>query len=230
MVPPDDDAVKWARAAAGDVAVDVAAELSAPLGALRDRLAMLVDRIDRHISVQTGPEPYPWKNLQALRQDLAHAYLETTNLARLAVDLDRTMGALGHGPVVIEDVEHIVESAVHLARHRVSANTELLLDCGILPAIRAPAAELTLAISRMVAACGVSAALVERAALSVRARAEEAAWVVITVSDNGAGAPAAAAALGPLLAFARSIGGTFTGTSERAHGSAFELRLPAVAR
>lgn len=219
--------MKWARAAAGEVAVDVAAELSAPLGALRDRLALLVDRIDRHISVQTGPEPYPWKQLQSLRQDLAAAYLETTNLARLAVDLDRTMGALGAGPVVIEDVEHVVESAVHLARHRVSTHTELLLDCGILPPVRAPVAELTLAISRMVAACAVSAALVERASLSVRARTDGA-WVAITVSDNGAGAPAAAAALGALLAFARSLGGTFTGTSERAHGSAFELRLPAV--
>ena len=227
MAPSDDDAVKWARAAAGEVAVDVAAELAAPLGALRDRLALLVDRIDRHISVQTGPEPYPWKHLQALRQDLAAAYLETTNLARLAVDLEHTMGGLGAGPVVIDDVERVVEAAVHLAGHRISVTTELLLDLAVLPPVRAPAAELTLAIARMIAACAVSAAVVERAALSVRARVDGAS-IVITVSDNGAGAPAAAAALGPLLGFARSLGGTFTGTSERAHGSTFELRLPAI--
>src|SRR5688572_748798 len=116
MVPvDDDDLMRWARAAAGDVAVDVAAELAVPLADLRDRLAMLADRIDRHVAYQTGPEPYPWKQLQALRQDLAGAYLETTSMSRLASDLGATIAALGNAPVEIDDLGHLVEAGVQLA-------------------------------------------------------------------------------------------------------------------
>jgi signal transduction histidine kinase len=236
MAPPDldhlGDSADWARLAAGEVAVDVAAELSAPLGDLRDRLAMLVDRIDRHVAYQTGPEPYPWKQLQALRQDLAAAYLETTTLARLAADLASTVGALGVGAIAIDDVEHLVEAAVQLGRHRIAAQTELLVDAGVLPAVYAPASELVLAIARMVGACALSAAGADRASLAVRTRAEEdggRTWVVITTSDNGGGAPAAAAALASVLGpFAHRLGGSFDGTSQVGQGSAFELRLPAI--
>src|SRR5688500_16382933 len=120
MAADDDDLVKrWPREAAGDVAVDVAAELAAPLADLRDRLAMLADRIDRHVAYQTGPEPYPWKQLQALRQDLASAYLETTSMSQLASDLGATIASLGTGPVDIDDLGHLVEAGVHLARHRI---------------------------------------------------------------------------------------------------------------
>lgn len=222
---------EWARLAAGDVAVDVAHELAAPMHELRDRLAMLVDRIDRHVAFQTGPEPYPWKQLTALRQDLATAYLETTQLARLAADLAATVGALGVGAVVIDDVERHVEAAVLLSRHRLAASTEMLVDTGVLPSVRAPVAELVLAIARMVGACAASAAGAEKASIAVRAREVEEGgrtWVSVSVSDNGVGAPTAAVALGPVSAFARSLGGAFDGTSEIGQGSAFELRLPAV--
>jgi signal transduction histidine kinase len=233
MAPPhDDDLTHWARLAAGEVAVDVAAELSAPLGGLRDRLALLVDRIDRHVAYQTGPEPYPWKALQALRQDLAAAYLETTALSRLAADLASTVGALGDGAIAIGDVDRLVEAAVQLARHRIAPQTELLVDAGALPPVYAPVSELVLAIARMVGACAASAAGADKASLSVRTRAEEDGghtWVVITASDNGGGARAAAHALAGVLGpFAHGLGGSFDGTSEIGQGSVFELRLPAL--
>ena len=229
MVPPDDDDLtRWARAAAGELAVDVAAELAAPLADLRDRLAMLADRIDRHVAYQTGPEPYPWKALQALRQDLAGAYLETTSMSRLASDLGATIAALGVGAVEIDDVERLVEAGVQLARHRVGPRTELLVDLGVVPAVRAPAAELTLAVAKMVGACARSADRVERAALAVRCRLEQDA-IVITVSDNGGGAPEAAPELAAILApFAQRHGGSFDGHSQPDQGSIFELRLPAL--
>jgi signal transduction histidine kinase len=231
MGTPDHDLVNWARAAAGEVAVDVAAELAIPLGDLRDRLALLVDRIDRHVAFQTGPEPYPWRQLQALRQDLAAAYLETTQLARLSADLAATVGALDAGDAVIDDVERQVEAAVQLARHRIGPNTELLVDLGAVPPVRAPMSELVLAIARMVAACAASANAAAKASISVRTRAEDnGAWVVIAAADNGAGAPEAAAALTQLLGpVAQRLGGHFDGTSEPGQGSAFELRLPHLA-
>jgi len=230
MAAGDDDPVKrWPREAAGDVAVDVAAELAAPLASLRDRLALLVDRIDRHIAVQTGPEPYPWKQLQALRQDLAAGYLQLTRMAQLAVDLAHTVDALGAPAVEIDDVEHHVEAAVHLARHRMGPRTELLVDVGHVPPVRAPLGELTLAVARMIAACAVSAELVERASLSVRCREEEGGWVVIETIDNGGGAPGLAAQLCATLGpFATELGGTFDGSSEIGKGSWFQLRIPAA--
>jgi len=231
MAAADDDPVKrWPREAAGDVAVDVAAELAAPLASLRDRLALLVDRIDRHVAVQTGPEPYPWKQLQALRQDLAAGYLQLTQMAQLAVDLAHTLDALGAAAVEIDDVEHHVEAAVHLARHRLGAGTELLVDVGHVPPVWAPVGELTLAVARMIAACAASAALIDRASLSVRCREEEGGWVVISTVDNGGGAPALASALTATLGpFAVAIGGTFDGASEPGKGSWFELRIPSGA-
>lgn len=222
----DDDLTRWARAAAGDVAVDVAVELAAPLADLRDRLAMLADRIDRHVAYQTGPEPYPWKQLQALRQDLASAYLETTSMSRLASDLGATIAMLGAGPVEITDLGHLVEAGVQLARHRIGPRTELLIDIGSVPAVHAPAGVLTLAVAKMIAVCARSADPVERSALSVRCRLE-ADGVVITASDNGSGAPEAAAELTAILApFAQRLGGTFDGHSQAGQGSVFELRLP----
>lgn len=222
----DDDLNRWARVAAGEVAVDVAAELAAPLADLRDRLAMLADRIDRHVAYQTGPEPYPWKQLQALRQDLAGAYLETTSMSRLASDLGATIAALGAVAVEIDDVERLVEAAVQLARHRLGPGTELLVDVGPVPSVRAPAGELTLAVAKMIAVCAASAHPVERSALSVRCRLEPE-GVVIAASDNGRGVPDAAAELiGVLAPFAQRLGGSFDGHSQPEQGSIFELRLP----
>lgn len=234
MGAADDDAVTrgWVRAAAGDVAADVALELAAPLADLRDRLALLVDRLDRHVAQSTGPQAYPWKSVQALRQDLASAYLESMSFARLSADLSATLGALG-APAEEVDVERHVEAGVHLARHRIGPRTELLVDLAAAPPVRAPVGELVLAVARMVGACAFSADRADRASLSVRTRVERdagGACVVISAVDNGGGAPAAAAELvrtiGP---WAREHGGVFDGTSPDGQGSAFELRLPVLA-
>jgi len=229
MAAADDDPVTdaWARAATGEVAVDVVSEMAAPLADLRDRLALLVDRIDRHVADATGPVPYPWKQLQAMRQDLAGLYLSTTMMAELGTELARVARGLG-GPAVAVDVEHAVEAAVSMARHRIGARTELLVDAGSVPQVLAPAAELTVAVARMIAVCARSADRADHAALSVRTRAE-AGCVVIYAVDNGGGAAEEVAALGSVLgAFAAAHGGSFVGASEPDQGSALELRLPAV--
>ncbi|MCA9677612.1 MAG: hypothetical protein KC464_21500, partial [Myxococcales bacterium] len=194
MAAPDDDLLSahdaWARAVAGEIAADVATGLASPLVLLRDRLALAVDRIDRHIAGTTGPTPYPWRSLQALRQDLADAYLSTTSLARLATDLSTAVGALGGTTAAIE-IGPQVEAAVNLARHRLGGGVELLVDLGSTPPAQIVAGELALAVAQMIASCARSAAQVERATLSVRTRAEVDAgrWVVIAAVDNGGGDP-----------------------------------------
>ncbi len=238
MAAPDDDVLngappglgerRWARAMAGEIATDVAAGLASPLATLRDSLALLVDRIDRHISSQTGPTAYPWRSLQAMRQDLAAAYLSTTSMAALASDLSGVVGTLG-GAAVDTDVGPQIEAAVNLARHHLAAGTELFVDLGSTPPARVPPGELVLAVARMIAVCARSAAQLERASLSVRTRLEAtpARRVVIVVVDNGGGDPPAAAELVIALgALAQRLGGSFDGTSSLGRGSVFELRIP----
>ena len=64
--PPADGTVS---VLAGEVAVEVAHQLAEPVRALRDRLGLVVDHLERHVANSTGPSPYPWRSLQALRQD-----------------------------------------------------------------------------------------------------------------------------------------------------------------
>jgi signal transduction histidine kinase len=80
----------------------------------------------------------------------------------------------------------------------------------------------------MIAVCARSAHPVDKAALSVRCRLEPD-GVVISASDNGGGAPEAAAELVAILApFAQGQGGSFDGESRPGQGSVFELRLPTL--
>src|SRR5689334_25425155 len=79
------------RQLAGEIAVEVARDVAEPIRALRDRLGLVVDHLERHVATSTGPTPYPWRSLQSLRQELAAAYLEATQLARRLDALDRAL-------------------------------------------------------------------------------------------------------------------------------------------
>lgn len=225
VVVDEDEARRHARAVGASIAVDVASELAEPLRALRDRLAILVDGIDKHVALSTGPAPYPWKPLQLLRQDLADAYLQTRQMARLAGDFMRALGAIG-APVGELDVNKEVEAAVNLVAYRVGPRTEIFVDLGHVPPCRGAAGELMLAVAQLVVVCAESAARVDGSALSVRTRREDD-RVAITVADNGGGAPeAAGAAVSHVAAVAARAGGSFDGASHAEQGSVFELRLP----
>lgn len=221
----DEDARQHARAVGAIIAADITDELAQPLRDLRDRLGILVDGIDRHVALSTGPTPYPWKQLQLLRQDVADAYLEARRMARLAGDLMMAMRAIG-SPVTELDVNREVEAAVNMVSYRVGARTEMFLDLGQVPPARASAGELMLAVAQLVLVCAESAARVDGSALSIRTRGEDD-RVVIYVADNGGGAAeASAVACAHVGAVAARAGGTFDGTSQEGQGSAFELRLP----
>ncbi len=206
---------------AGEIAVEVARQVTDPIRALRDRLGLVVDHIERHVATSTGPTPYPWRSLQTLRQDLAAAYLEATQLARRIEELDR---ALHDDPPHWFDLAAAVDLGLRLAGHHLGPGIELLFDLGNVAPARGTPGTLALLVARLVAVCARSARAVAGSSLSVRVW-NEADWGVVSIADNGGGDPAALE-LGEL---ARSIlagwGATIDAVSDEGRGCAFELRL-----
>ena len=214
---------------AGALASSVAGQLARPMRELRENLAVVVESLDRYIGEAEGPNPYPWKDLQALRQEIADAYLLSRSTARLASELYE---ALNVEAAVVEaiDANRQVEAALELVRHRIDQNTELFVDLGSIPPIRAVAGELTLAVAKMLLACADSARILEGSAISVKTRFEpDDSEVVIYVADNGCGIPSAAEsatrAIEPVM---QRLGGRFHGVSEPGQGSVYECLLPVL--
>jgi len=207
---------------AGEVAIEVSHQLAEPIRALRDRLGLVVDHLERHVATSTGPTPYPWRSLTALRQDLAGAYLEATQLARRLEELDR---ALHDDPPHPFDLATAVDLGLRLAGHHLGPGIELLFDLGNVPPVRGTPGTLALLVAQLVATCARSGRAVPGSSLSVRVAAEDGAGVV-TIADNGGGSDKVAA-LGEL---ARSVlapwGGSVEAASAAGQGCAFELRLP----
>jgi signal transduction histidine kinase len=210
---------------AGDVAVEVARQLADPVRALRDRLGLVVDHLERHVATSTGPAPYPWRSLQALRQDLAAAYLEATALARRLDELDR---ALHDGPPTWFDPAAAVELALALAGHHLGPGIELLIDLGNTRLARGVAGPLALLVAQLVAASARSARDLPGSTLSIRVAAEPP-CALIAIADNGAGT-GRAAGLGELArAVVAPWGGTVDAASLAGAGCTFELRLETMA-
>jgi hypothetical protein len=221
LAAPGDESSAHVHGIAGEVATDVARQLTEPVRALRDRLGLVVDHLERHVATSTGPTPYPWRSLQTLRQDLAAAYLEATALARRLDELDRV---LDDAPPGWFDLASAVELGLHLAGHHLAAGLELLIDLGNTPPARGTSGTVALLVAQLVAVSARSARDLPGSTVSVRVTAEVACGLV-TIADNGAGS-ARAAGLGEL---ARSVvapwGGTVDATSVPGAGCAFELRL-----
>jgi len=210
---------------AGEVAIEVSRQLAEPIRALRDRLGLVVDHLERHVATSTGPTPYPWRSLQTLRQDLAAAYLEATQLARRLEELDR---ALHDDPPHAFDLAAAVDLALRLAAHHLGPGIELLFDLGHVPPVRGTPGTLALLVAQLVAICARSARAVPGSSLSVRVWPDDASGIV-TIADNGDGSDKAEE-LGEL---ARSVlepwGGSVDAASASGQGCTFELRL-ALAR
>jgi signal transduction histidine kinase len=210
-----------AHGIAGDVAVDVARQLAEPVRSLRDRLGLVVDHLERHVATSTGPTPYPWRSLQALRQDLAAAYLEATALARRLDELDR---ALDDDPPGWFDLAAAVELGLHIAGHHLTTGIELLIDLGNTPPARGTPGTVALLVAQLVMLSARSARDLPGSTLSVRV-VRDAEWALVTIADNGAGSTRAVH-LGEL---ARGViapwGGTIDAASLPGAGCAFELRL-----
>lgn len=210
----------------GSLAIEVLRETVEPVRALRDRLGLVVDTLERHVATSSGPTPYPWRSVQSLRHDLASAYLEATTLARRLDELDR---ALDDDPPSGFDASAAVDLGLRLATHHLTPSIELVVDLGSTPLARGTPGTLALLVAQLVAACAESARETPGSSLSVRVvldgNVDDGAAVAITIADNGAGS-SRAAQLGDL---ARTIlepwGATIDATSEAGQGTSFELRL-----
>jgi C4-dicarboxylate-specific signal transduction histidine kinase len=220
--------------AAGFIASGVAPELVRPLRELRDELAAAIDALDFHITESKGPDPYPWEATRALRERLAEAYFHSRDVTRLASHLAE---AIGPGPGVGEVVEvrDCVESALALTRAQVSAETEIFVDYGEVGQVRAPSGRLVLALAQLILASAESAWGVTGAALAIRTRAErepgEPEIVTISIADSGAGSADGARTVEAWVAqVAAEAGGSLVATAKLGRGTAFEMRLPALAR
>ena len=206
----------------GEVAVEVARQLAEPVRALRDRLGLVVDRLERHVATSTGPAPYPWRQLEALRHELAGAYLEATQLARRLDELDL---ALQDDPPHWFDLAAAVDLGLRLGGHHLAPGIELLFDLGNVPPARGAPGTLALLVAQLLAVCARSARAVAGSSLSVRVVTEDE-WGVVLIADNGEGSER----VDELGELARTVlvpwGGTADAVSASGQGCAFELRLP----
>ena len=209
------------REVAGDVAIEVAQQLADPVRALRDRLGLVVDLLERHVATSTGPTPYPWRSLQSLRQDLAAAYLEATTLARRLDELDR---ALDDDPASWFDLATAVDLGLRLAGHHLATGIELMIDLANTPLVRGTPGTLALAIAQMVAVCAHSARELAGSTLSVRT-STDGAWALVTIADNGAGSDRVTELGDTARQIVTPWGGSVDAASEPGQGCAFELRL-----
>ncbi len=212
------------RELAGDVAAEVTRELTDPVRGLRDRLGLVVDHLERHVGTATGPAPYSWKALQALRQELAAAYLEATHLARRLDELARAITPAPGGAAWI-DVGAAADLGLRLVGHHITADVELLFDLGEVPLARGVSGPLALLVAQLVAVCARSAQARPGSALSVRVSADEPDTVAVTIADNGDGSPDAERAGDLARTVLAPWAGTVGATSAAGRGCAFELRL-----
>jgi hypothetical protein len=215
------------------LAAELAAELAAPMQGLRDRLALLVDHIDRYVSHSTGPTPYPWLALQGLRHDLGGAYLEATLLVRQLGDVRSVLAPPQDQGAV--DCGHEVEVALNLLAMK-HASVELIADVSVTPPVRAAAGALALLLTRLLWLCAESVHGVAGSAISLRTWLEPGedaedgaepgdARVVVAIADSGHGVALGeqeSATLGRLI---EGWHGTLEMVVAPGHGCHFELRF-----
>ena len=169
---------------AGDVAISVAVAATRPLREACERLALLVDGLERFVTTSMGPAPYPYKSLQVLRNDLTDAYLQASAAARSLVDLESALVADRNAGTL--DVRREVELGLSLAQHHVSNATEFLVDVIDVPPAHGCRGVLALVVAQLVAWCAASAQQQSGSTLTVRVTTE-AKRVLVMVADNGVG-------------------------------------------
>lgn len=210
---------------AGEVAISVAVAATRPLRDACERLALLVDSLERFVTTSSGPAPYPYKSLQVLRNELTDAYLQASAAARTLVDLEAALAADREAGTL--DVRREVELGLSLAQHHVSIATELLVDVSDVPPARGCRGVLALAVAQLVAWCAASAQQQLGSTLTVRVTTS-ANRILVTVADNGAGFEALPDILSTLPAALGIAQRDVLATVAMGQGCVFELYFDAV--
>jgi hypothetical protein len=181
-----DETARARQQITGDTAIAVAQACTTPLRDACERLALLVDGLERFVTTSSGPEPYPYRSLQTLRNDLTQAYLQATSASRALIDLDSAIAATGATTL---DVRREVELAVSMAQHQLDARTELMVDVVDVPLALGPRGVLALAVAQLITISAASAAQVPGSTLTVRVTCERNSHtkVIVVVADNGSG-------------------------------------------
>ena len=205
----------------GEVAIEVARQLADPLRAMREKLGLVVDHLERYVATSTGPTPYPWRSLQTLRHDLAESYLELTQLARRVDELDQ---ALAPSEPRAFEVSPAVDLGLRLAGHELGPGIELLFDLGNVPPARGIEGQLALLVAQLVGVSAASARGVEGSSLSVRVSSEDN-FVIVTIADNGDGSERALEVGDLARAIVAPWGGFADAASAPGRGCSFEIRL-----
>lgn len=136
-------------AAAGALAGAMATSLAAPLARVREALGQTCDLLDKHVAHSKGPDPLPRHQVSRVREVLADVYMDASRCARLAADLAAVVAPAGTPPPGGLDLNEIVERAVALAGHKVSDDSDLLLDLGSIPTVPIEGSRLAQAIAHI---------------------------------------------------------------------------------
>ncbi len=220
----DDDGSAWMLATAGMLAGGVAGELSRPIRELRELLAVVVDSLDHHVSTAKGPTPYSWKQLAVLREQMAEAYLMSRGVARLAGDLAAAVATTAEATAPT-DVNKALESALNLARHRVTEQVDVFMDFGAVPTARSVRSRLVLALARLIAAAGDATADQPDGEIHLRTR-RVGDDVVVTVQFTGGSERAVAAATDAARPLAVSAGATLQAEYQDDLGGSISIAIP----
>lgn len=213
-------------ALAGSLAGGVARELARPIRELREMLAVVVDALDTHVANAKGPTPYSWKQVGELRDRVADAYLISRNVARLAGDLSAAIGETRDDSPSVVDVNKTIEAALNLARHRLATDTEVFIDFGAIPSIRAVPDVLLLTIARIIVVAAERIGDARDGEISLRSR-RHGDVVGIHVTDNAPGdAPSRAGRVSELQRLAALSGATVEGRALDDGGTEICLRIP----
>jgi C4-dicarboxylate-specific signal transduction histidine kinase len=178
--PPNDASAQIA----GSIAVAVTVAASTELKALRDRLALLVDGLDRFVTGTSGPTAYPYRALQTLRSEVTEAFRQANMLSQQLGSFAAAVSADSAAFTV--DAKREVELGLSLVAPRLSAGVELLVDISDFPPIRAARGMLSLVVAELVVICHQSAQLQPDSAITVYMRSD-AKRATLLIADNGMG-------------------------------------------
>ena len=226
------EAANHVAAAAGELSRDVLGQLSRPLRELRQLLAVMVERVDKHISESRGPTPLTWNEVEHFRQQLADAYLLGRSVSRMANEVAEATGSGSSVPEAV-DVNKIVESALALTRHRCSADTNVLVDLGSTVFVRAVPGRLMLAIATILTAAANAVFGRDGGRISIETRrkpdSQGAESVVIRIAQQGAGQDASTSVdHGVPRAISSEIGGHFQVEKDSESSVTYILQILAI--